>query len=80
LRIRRQQKTHEYRQDLSRRRQLTQGEEANQLAILDEYAATTLGTLNLESTAPFAYAGLAMEEGLQQIHGSLERLEKRGLR
>jgi hypothetical protein len=80
VRIRMQQKTHEYRQDLSRRRQLTQGEEASQLAILDEYAATTLGTLNLDSTAPFAYAGLAMEEGLQQIHGSLERLEKRGQR
>ncbi len=79
MRIRMQQKTHEYRQDLSRRRQQTQGEEASQLAILDEYAATVEGTLNLDSTAPFEYAGLAMEEGLQQIHSSLERLEKRGL-
>jgi hypothetical protein len=37
MRIRMQQKTHEYRQDLSRRRQQAQGEEASQLAILDEY-------------------------------------------
>jgi hypothetical protein len=80
MRIRMQQKTHEYRQDLARRRQQAQGEEASQLAILDEYAATVEGTLNLDSTAPFGYAGLAMEEGLQQIHGSLERLEKRGPR
>jgi hypothetical protein len=28
--------------------------------------------------ADIEYAGLAMEEGLQQIHGSLQRLEKRG--
>lgn len=79
MRIRMQQKTHEYRQDLARRRSQAQGEEARQLAVLDEYAATIEGTLNLDSTAPFAYAGLAMEEGLQQIHSSLERLEKRGL-
>ena len=78
MRIRMQQKTHEYRQDLSRRRQQAHREEASQLAILDEYAATVEGTLNLDSTAPFEYAGLAMEEGFQQIHGSLQRLEKRG--
>ncbi len=78
LRIRMQQKTHEYRQDLSRRMPQVQAEEATQLAILDEYAATVLGTLNLDSTAPFEYGGLAMEEGLQQLHSSLERLEKRG--
>jgi hypothetical protein len=79
MRIRMQQKTHAYRQDLARRSQQVQGQEARQVAILDEYAATVLGTLNLDSTAPFEYAGLAMEEGLQQIHSSLEQLEKRGL-
>ena len=79
MRIRMQQKTHEYRQDLARRMPQAQAEEATQLAILDGYAATVEGTLNLDSTAPFEYAGLAMQEGLQQIHSSLERLEKRGL-
>jgi hypothetical protein len=64
---------------LARRRQEAQGEEASQLGVLDEYAATIEATLNLDSTAPFAYAGLAMEEGLQQIHRSLQQLEKRGL-
>src|SRR5437016_9060618 len=78
MRIRMQQKTHEYRQDLARRMPQAQAEEATQLAILDGYAATVEGTLNLHSTAPFEYAGLAMEEGLQQIHSSLERLEKKG--
>ena len=48
------------------------------MSVLDEYAATVEGTLNLDSTAPFAYAGLAMQEGLEQIQSSLERLEKRG--
>jgi hypothetical protein len=80
LRIRMQQKTHEYRQDLARRKQQAQEEEAKQLVILDEYAATVEGTLNLDSRAPFEYAGLAMQEGLQQIHSSLERLEKKGRR
>ena len=78
LRIRMQQKTHEYRQDLWRRMPQVQAEEATQLAILDEYAATVLGTLNLDSTAPFDYGGLAMEEGLSQIKGSLQALEKKG--
>ena|SRR5436305_15079065 len=78
LRIRMQQKTHEDRQDLARRMPQAQAEEARQLAILDGYAASGVGTLHLDSTAPFEYAGLAMEEGLEQIHSSLERLEKKG--
>jgi hypothetical protein len=77
-RIRMQHKTHEYRQDLHRRMPLVQGEEAAQLAVLEEYAATVEGALNLESTAPFAYGGLAMQDALSQIHSSLEALEKKG--
>ena len=40
MRIRMQQKTHEYRQDLHRRMSLAQAEEAAQLAVLEKYAAT----------------------------------------
>lgn len=72
IRIRMQQKTHEYRQDLHRRLPLAQGQE--------EYAATVEGALNLDSTAPFDYGGLVMQDALSQLHSSLETLEKRGQR
>jgi hypothetical protein len=80
MRIRMQQKTHEYRQDLHRRLPLAQGQEATQLVVLEEYAATVEGALNLDSTAPFEYGGLAMQDAVSQIHSSLETLEKRGQR
>ena len=78
MRIRMQQKTHEYRQDLHRRLPLAQAQEAAQLAVLEKYAATVEGALNLDSTAPFEYGGLAMQDALSRIHSSLETLEKKG--
>lgn len=78
MRIRMQQKTHEYRQDLHRRLPLAQEQEGAQLMVLEEYAATVEGALNLDSTAPFDYGGLAMQDALRQIHSSLETLEKKG--
>jgi len=80
LRIRMQQKTHAYRQDLQRRRQSAHGEEVEQFAILETYAATVEGALNLDSTAPFAYGGLAMQAALDHVQHSLEGLDKRGQR
>jgi len=86
MRIRMQGKTHAYRHDLHQR--LREAEESkeeheqaiHQLQILEEYAATVEGALNLESQAPFQYGGLAMQEALTQIQASLEKLEKRGER
>lgn len=78
MRIRMQQKTHEYRQDVHRRLPLAQEQEGAQLMVLEEYAATVEGALNLDSTAPFDYGGLAMQDALRQIHSSLETLEKGG--
>ena len=52
--------------------------EIKQLEILEEYAATVEGALNLESQAPFHYGGLAMQEALTKIQASLEKLEKGG--
>lgn len=78
MRIRMQEKTHEYRQDLHRRLQAASREEAAQLEVLESYAATVEGALNLESLAPFGYGGLAVQEALSQIHTSLNGLEKRG--
>ncbi len=78
MRIRMQQKTHEYRQDLHRRMEQGQGEEAKQLAVLESYAATVEGALNVDGITPFGYGGLTMQDGLRQIHASLHRLEKKG--
>jgi hypothetical protein len=78
MRIRMQQKTHEYRQDLQRRIAQGASEEVAQLRVLEAYAATVEGPLNLDNVAPFGYAGLAMEEGLKRIQGSLETLQKKG--
>ena len=84
MRMRMQEKTHAYRHDLHNR--LREAEESKeepkqeikQLQILEEYAATIEGALNLESQAPFQYGGLAMQEALTKIQASLEKLEKRG--
>jgi hypothetical protein len=84
MRMRMQERTHAYRHDLHKR--LREAEESKeekeqeitQLQILEEYAATVEGALNLESQAPFKYGGLAMQEALSQIQASLEKLEKGG--
>ena len=52
--------------------------EAEQLAILDEYALGVQTALNLEGKLPFDYAGVAAAEALDEVATSLERLEKKG--
>ena len=47
-------------------------------SVLEEYAATVEGALNLESQAPFQYGGLAIQDALSKIETSLEKLEKGG--
>ena len=84
MRISMQEKTHAYRHNLHKRlreaeeRKEEQEQEINQLQILEEYAATVEGALNLESQAPFHYGGLAVQEALTKIQASLAKLEKGG--
>jgi hypothetical protein len=84
MRVRMQQKTHEYRQNLHKRvreakeKQDQNEQEMAQLEVLEEYAAMVEGALNVESLAPFDYGGLAMQEALTHIQTSLSRLEKKG--
>jgi hypothetical protein len=84
MRIRMQQKTHEYRQNLHKRlleaeEQKDQKEqEIEQLHILEQYAAMVEGALNIDGLKPFGYAGLQMQEALSKIQTSLEKLEKGG--
>jgi hypothetical protein len=84
MRIRMQQKTHEYRQNLHKRLREAEGQkeekeqEIKQLHILADYAAMVEGALNIDGLKPFGYAGLQMQEALTHIQTSLEKLEKRG--
>jgi transposase len=82
LRIRMQQKTHEFRQNLHKRlreaeaKKIEREQEIHQLQILEEYAALVEGAINSESKTPFQYGGLDMQEALIRIEASLTRLEK----
>jgi hypothetical protein len=84
VRIRLQQKTHEYRQNLHKRIKEreesgeTNDQEREQLQILEEYAAMVEGALNLDSVTPFQYGGLALQEAFTKIQTSIEHLEKKG--
>src|SRR5712691_11874369 len=65
MRARMKQKTHEYRQNLQKRFKEADGQEekneqeTEQLHILEQYAATVEGALQIDSKAPFQYGGLA---------------------
>ena len=82
LRIRMQQKTHEFRQHLHKRlrealeEKEKREQEIRQLQLLEEYAAMVEGAINSESRSPFQYGGLAMQEALIRIEDSLARLER----
>ena len=83
MRIRMQQKTHEYRQNMHKRlkeaeeKKEENQQELEQFHILEEYAAMVEGALNLDSLTPFQYGGLAMQEALTKIQTSLAKLEKK---
>jgi hypothetical protein len=55
-------------------------QEVEQLKILEAYAATIEGALNLDGVTPFQYGGLRVEEALTRIQTSLTRLQKGGSR
>ena len=86
MRIRMQERTHAYRHELHKR--LREAEESKeeheqeltQFQLLEEYAATVEGALNIDGLKPFGYAGLEMQEALSKIQTSLSKLEKGGER
>jgi hypothetical protein len=84
MRIRRQERTHAYRHEWHRRLRKAEEskeereQEITQWQILEEYAATVEGALNIDGLKPFGYAGLQMQEALGMIQTSLEQLEKGG--
>jgi hypothetical protein len=53
--------------------------EAQQLAVLSDYALAIQTALNLDGQQPFKYASLAVDDALTDVATSLEALEKGGL-
>ena len=53
-------------------------QDITQFQILEEYAATVEGALNIDGLKQFGYAGIEMQEALSKIQTSLSKLEKRG--
>jgi hypothetical protein len=56
----------------------TEPAEAEQLAVLSDYALAVQTALNLDGQQPFKYASLAVDEALRDVEVSLEELEKGG--
>ncbi len=52
--------------------------EAEQLAVLDDYALGVLTALNRDGTLPFEYPAVVALEDLNEVAQSLERLAKKG--
>src|SRR5436305_2338175 len=55
-------------------------EEAEQLAVLDDYASGILTALNTDGLQPFTYATVEAAQALEEVEASLQRLGKKGLR
>jgi hypothetical protein len=56
----------------------TEPPEAEQLAVLSDYALAVQTALNLDGQQPFKYASLAVDDALTEVAASLEELEKGG--
>ncbi len=66
------------RQQLKRDIPTAEPAEAEQLAVLDDYATAMLTALNRDGTTPFDFAAVQTGEDLEEIEASLQRLEKKG--
>jgi hypothetical protein len=68
------------RKHLKKQIPTAQPEEAEQLAVLDEYAAGILTALNTDGLQPFTYATVEAAQALDEVEASLQGLEKKGRR
>jgi hypothetical protein len=73
-----QPKVRAVRKQLKKQIPTAQPEEAEQLAVLDEYASGILTALNIDGLQPFTYATVEATQALDEVEASLERLEKKG--
>jgi hypothetical protein len=75
-----QERVRKVRKQLEQQRQTAKGPEAEQLAVLADYALGIQTAINLEGKQPFDYAGIAVYDGLTALQKSLEEIEKKGQR
>jgi hypothetical protein len=73
-----QPKVRAVRQQLKRDIPLAEADEAEQLAVLDDYASGVLSALNRDGLAPFDFATVHSAEDLDAVEASLQRLAKKG--
>src|SRR6266513_3010399 len=68
------------RQQLKKQIPKAEPEEAEQLAVLDDYASGMLTALNTDGLQPFTSATVEAAQALDEVEASLQRLEKKGPR
>ena len=66
------------RQQLTKQIPKATPKEAEQLAVLDEYACGIVTALNTDGLQPFTYATVEAAQALDEVEASLQQLEKRG--
>lgn len=78
MRKRLQPKVREVRKQLKKALLTASSPEADQLAVLDDYANGILTALNTDGLQPFQYATVEASQMLEQIEASLQHLGKKG--
>src|SRR2546425_2795557 len=80
MRKRLQPKVREVRKQIKKYLLTATPQEAEQLAVLDDYANGILTALNIDGLQPFKYATAEATQMLEQIEASLQQLCKKGVR
>jgi hypothetical protein len=75
-----QPKVREVRKQLKKQISKVSPKEAEQLAVLDDYASGILTALNTDGLQPFNYATVEANQALDEVEASLQQLEKKGPR
>ena len=71
-------KVREVRKQIKKYQLTATAQEAEQLAVLDDYANGILTALNTDGLQPFKYATVEASQLLEQIEASLQQLLKKG--
>lgn len=67
------------RQHIERRSTQAAPEEAEQLAVLNDYALGMQAALHFDGTLPFDYPAIATAQALDDVASRFQQLEKKGL-
>ena len=78
MRKRLQPKVRQVRKEIKKHLTSTSAQQAEQLAVLDDYANGILTALNTDGLQPFKYATVEASQILEEIEASLQRLPEKG--